>query len=527
MIARLALAALILDLVLIQPNHPGAMTWGALRLFPLELPVILAVMLVWPGRVLRGALVLWLAASVVLKGADLGFFLAFDRGFNPVADLPLIGSAWTLASGAFGAVLAGGIVAGIAVVLVGLAWVLWWATGQWARLAVPRWGRAGAGLVAALSLALAVAEAGWAMRLWPLPFQPPGAAFTARLTVERAILSRDTLAALDEFERGAEQDPSASLAAPLARLSGRDILVVFIESYGRASLDNSLYAPAHTAILRQAGTALAARGLAARTAWLSSPVEGGQSWLAHATLASGLRIGDAGRNAALLSGSRRTIWQVARDAGWRTAAVSPAITMPWPEGARLGFEVLLDRDAMGYRGPAFNWITMPDQFTLARFRDRLPPDPRPLAAQITLISSHAPWVPVPVPLPWDQIGEGETFGPMAASGDPPEVVWQDPDRIRAQYRDAIGYSLTVALDWAARAGDPAPLVLILGDHQAAGFVSQVGGVDVPAHLIGPPEVLALTDGWGWTSGLVPGASTPEWPMEAFRDRFLQAFSGAP
>lgn len=528
-VVRLALAALILDLVLIQPNHPGAATWGALRLFPLELPVILAALVALPGRArgCRAVLVLWLVASAVLKAADIGFFIAFNRGFNLVADLALIGSAWSLASGAFGVPLALLAVLGGAVALAVLGAALWWATGQWAQVSPPPVWRRIAGGVAALSLALAVADGGWAMRLWSLPFSPPGAAFTARLTVERVIEARSTLAALTEFRRAAEADPSARLDAPLARLKGRDLIVVFIESYGRASLDNPLYAPDHRAILDAAGRTLAARGLAARSAWLVSPVEGGQSWLAHATLASGLTIGDAGRYAALLAGPRRTLWQVARDAGWRTAAVSPAITPPWPEGARLGFEVLLDRDAMGYRGPPFNWITMPDQFTLARFRDRLPPDTRPLAAQITLISSHAPWVPVPVAVPWDAVGDGEIFGPMAVAGEPPEVVWQDPDRIRAQYRAAIGYSLGVTLDWAMRQGGPAPLILVLGDHPAAGFVSGIASPDVPAHLIGPPEVLALTDGWGWTPGLTPGAATPRWPMAAFRDRFLRAFSGGP
>ena len=60
MIWRAVLAALILHLVLIQPNHPGAMTWGALRLFPLELPVLLlGLPLIGDGRVgrwLRGRL---------------------------------------------------------------------------------------------------------------------------------------------------------------------------------------------------------------------------------------------------------------------------------------------------------------------------------------------------------------------------------------------------------------------------------------------------------------------------------------
>jgi hypothetical protein len=40
-VARLVVAALVLHLVLIQPNHPAAATWGALAVFPLELPVIL------------------------------------------------------------------------------------------------------------------------------------------------------------------------------------------------------------------------------------------------------------------------------------------------------------------------------------------------------------------------------------------------------------------------------------------------------------------------------------------------------
>ena len=45
-VVRLGLATLVLHLVLIQPNHPAAMAWDALLLFPLELPVILSVKLI-------------------------------------------------------------------------------------------------------------------------------------------------------------------------------------------------------------------------------------------------------------------------------------------------------------------------------------------------------------------------------------------------------------------------------------------------------------------------------------------------
>lgn len=523
---RLALAALVLHLVLIVPNHPGALTWGALRLFPLELPAILALLVAVspPARVWRGGLVAVLVALTLQKLADLATHTAFGRAFNLAVDGHMLDAGVRLAQGTLGLPLA--MAAGLALLALpaGLAAVLWWATGVWAalprqRLAAP---------VAVLAALYAGAEIGWAMRTWPLPFNPPGAAFTARTGIEHA---RDILRARHElavFRSAAETDPGLAIRAPLSALQGRDVIVVFVESYGRASLDNPLYAPTHRAVLAQAEDRMRQAGLAMRTGWLTSPIEGGQSWLAHATLAAGLPVPDHIRHGALLASPRRTLFQIAADSGWRTAAVSPAITMAWPEGARLGFETLLDRDAMGYAGPPFNWVTMPDQFTLARFRDRLPPDDRPLFAQVTLISSHAPWVPVPVPVPWEAVGDGQVFAPMVG-GDPPEVVWRDPDRIRDQYRQSVAYSLQVTLDWAVRQGaahpdGTAPLVLVLGDHPPVGFVSGVTGRDVPAHLIGPPDVIAHVSGWGWTDGLTPGPETPVWPMQDWRDRFLAAFS---
>ncbi|MFM2390923.1 MAG: hypothetical protein RLZZ437_2478 [Pseudomonadota bacterium] len=520
------MAALILHLVLIQPNHPGAATWRALTLFALEWPVILCLLAVLPGaqRGLRGVLVAVLLVLALLKAADFGFYIAFNRGFDLITERALLYSAWQLGTGALGvplAVLA--ILGGIGVIALA-GWALWWAMGQW--LGVAR-GQRLVLVAACLAGVVAVADIGQAMRAWALPFQIPGTAFTARTGVERVIRTRNTLRGFAAFRAELAEDLAIGLAAPLSRLTGREVLVVFIESYGRTSMDNALYTPAHTAVLTAAQNQIAASGLAMRTGWLTSPIEGGQSWLAHATLASGLPIGNQLRHNALLASPRLTLWQVAQAAGYRTAAISPAITLPWPESTRLGFDLYLGRDAMGYAGKPFNWITMPDQFTLARYAERLPPDLRPLFAQITLISSHAPWVPVPDVLPWGQIGDGTEFNAMATRGDPPAVVWRDHDRVRAQYRDSITYSLTVAFDWAAQQGargEP-PLILILGDHPPASFVSQIGNRDVPAHLIGPPKVLALLDDWGWSQGLLPTAETPRWPMQDFRDRFLSSLSG--
>lgn len=523
-------AAAILHLTLIQPNHPDALTWGALRLFPLELPVILLGLAAvphrgWPTWIVRGLLVLVLMTMVLVKLADFATFTTLNRPFNPVADMYLVGAGWNVASASVGLPRALLVLGGAAAVLALWALLLWWATGRWAGLAAPIWPRRLAAGLALVAAGVAAGEIGHILRWWHWPDRPPGAAFTARVAVERTLTWRQTLADLAVFRQAVAADPLSGQPDLLAAIAGRDVLVIFVESYGRASFDYPLYAPTHAAVIGAAQTRIAAAGLAMRTGWLTSPIEGGQSWLAHATLASGLSVPGQNQNIALLASRRRTLWQIAQTAGWRTVAVMPAITMPWPESARLGFDVLLDRDRMQYGGRPFEWVTMPDQFTLARFRDRLPPDPRPLFAQIALISSHAPWTPLPDPVPWDDVGDGTIFDPMVAAGDSPQVVWADPDRVRDQYRLAIAYSLEIVFDYAARqAGPDMPLIVVLGDHPPAAFVSQVAGRDVPLHLIGPAEVVALFDGWGFVPGLHPGPDAPVWPMERVRDRLVGALT---
>jgi hypothetical protein len=89
---------------------------------------------------------------------------------------------------------------------------------------------------------------------------------------------------------------------------------------------------------------------------------------------------------------------------------------------------------------------------------------------------------------------------------------------------SIDYSLSAVGAYAElHAADP-PLMIVLGDHPPASFVAGDESDAVPVHVIGPPELLARIDGWGWTAGLVPAEDAPLWPMSGFRDKFLAAFS---
>jgi len=538
---QLLLATLIPYLVLIQPNHPAAMTWGALWVFPLELPVMIAALVLTgsgvAGQFLRAFLTVTITAIAVLKLADFGTFIAFNRGFNLLVDINLLSAAWVLAQGSFGFLLSAVALAAAIAAVALVASALWWATGVWTRAAPARSSRFAAGVLLVPALALAVAEIAEARRMVSLPDvvseMIPGAAFTARVGLERVEQIRDTRADLAAFRELARNDPMDGVAPLFDRLGTRDLIIVYVESYGRSSFENPLYIPTHIETLRGIETDLRAGGLAMRSTWATAPMVGGQSWLAHGSVASGLWLDNQGRYRALLASPRRTLFHYAQQAGLRTVAIKPAHIFPWPEGAFFGFDAIYNAPDLGYEGDPFNWVTMPDQFTLhaldrlERQRPQGEPGRTPLVAQVALVSSHAPWVPIPPVIAWDEIGDGRVFNQWANSGDPPEVVWRDHDYVRDQFRLAVDYSLQTMGAWAARHADDPPLIVMLGDHEPARFVSGVDGFDVPLHVIGPPDLVDRFAPLGWTEGMIPDPDLPSVRMDALRDLLLRSLSTGP
>ncbi|MGR3513035.1 MAG: sulfatase-like hydrolase/transferase [Paracoccaceae bacterium] len=521
------LAALVLHLVLIQPNHPAALAWDALLLFPLELPaILLALLALGQSRfslVFRLALVTVLTVIATLKAADFAMFTALNRGFNLVSDLPLILSLYQLTVGSFGLLAAIGAVLASALAVIVLAVALWWATTVWARLARPVPVAAMAGVAALFFSGVVVAEIGSVLRTWKLPFNPPGAAFTARVAVERYASVRDTLEELRRFHAAAREDRFAGQPG-LFDLVDRDVFVIFVESYGRTSFDTPFYADLHLETLNAAEAQLAQSGYAMASTFLAAPTQGGQSWLSHASFANGLWVDNQTSYRAVLTSDRQTLFHLAARAGFHTAAVMPQITMAWPEAQTMGFETILAADDLGYQGKPFNWITMPDQFTYAAMDRLLGNTEEPLFVQVATGSSHAPWVPVPTLLDWDALDDGTVFDPVVEASDPPKVVWKDRDRVRVQYKAAVDYALQAVFAYAERHAAEPPLIFVIGDHQAAKFVALDERRHVPMHVIGPEHLVRLVADDGFRPGLIPPNLNDPRPMSEMRAHLLEALS---
>ncbi|SMC64497.1 Phosphoglycerol transferase MdoB [Fulvimarina manganoxydans] len=519
---RLTLAILLLFAALILPSHPAGLTVERLWRLPLEVPAILFALCLLRGRAFAWsvlAVALFTGLSTFLKLADLGTFSAFSRPFNPMVDVPIMVAGWHLLTGTIG--LSSAIAA-----IVG-ALVLWFSTSlaiAWGLLGLARLPASARRPIALVSLIVLVVGAAFLS----ISGSPRLTSNAVPFLTERLALMQTSLRDLAAFNEKLGDDPLADLPADArySALAGKDVVILFVESYGRSVVEDPRYASQTTDRLRSVEAQLTGTGYGIRSGWVTSPTMGGQSWLAHGTLLSGLWTDDQARYDRLIASRRESLNRLFQRSGWSTIAVMPAITMDWPEAGWFGYDEAYPAAALDYRGLPFNWVTMPDQFTLAALEDKRRALDEPVMAEVALISSHAPWTPIPHLVPWEAVGDGSIFDEQAKAGDPPSVVWADPERVRLQYAKSIDYALETIGSYVSRFGKDT-VFIVLGDHQPASIITGPDASrDVPIHVIADdPAVLNRIADWGFARGMIPPEGPAAFRMDDFRERFTRAMSG--
>ena len=529
---RLADAAALLIVVaaLLLPDRLTSTDFGSFAAIPLELILGALLLLLLPQTVrlaVATVLALLLAVLTVLKIIDACFYAALSRPFDLVLDWQLAGGAWALLTSSLGLPIALLITLAALLVVVGVPTVLLLATRRLTRLLDPPSSVVLPVVAAAGSLWLLC----WATGIVVAAPYPVASHASTTKVVNEVVRVRDGRLEQQAFasQIAADRVAATPTGQLLAGLRGKRVLLVFVESYGRVALEDPTISPEIRPVL-DAGTAdLAAHGIDARSGYLTSPIAGGGSWLAHATLLSGLRIDHQRRYLTLMASDRFTLTEAFHRAGWRTLGVMPGVTRAWPEGAFYDYDEIYDSAALGYAGPSFGWSRIPDQFTLSRLDHLAPESAQPATmAVVPLITSHAPWSTVPPMLPWDDLGDGSGYGSWIDDAEQPEaILTRDPSRVRADYARSISYSLQSLISYLARNSGDDLVVIMVGDHQPAPAVTGPdAGKDVPITVLsGDPAVLQRIDDWGWTHGLQPAPDAPVWPMESFRNRFLTAYDG--
>ena len=530
-VALTILAALIVWAALVAPHQPKDVSAGAFARLPLEALVVLGIAILLPAAIRRP--LAWIVGPVLgllvlVKALDIGFYTAFDRPFNPVDDGSYTAIGIETLQASIGRTRANLVVAAI-VLLVVLILTL-------TTLSVRRLTRVAAGHRRWSIPALAALGAVWVL-CWAF-----GAQVVSGTSV--ASTSASSLAAHEVRAVRAGVQGHSVFAAEIAKdrfrftrgdqlltgLRGKDVLLVFVESFGKVAVQDSAFSPGVDAALDNGTRQLQAAGFDARTAWLTSPTFGGISWLAHSTMQSGVWVDSQRRYDQLTGGDRFTLSQAFKRAGWRTVSDVPSNDRAWPPGTDFyHYDQLYDRRNVGYKGPTFGYASMPDQYVFDAFQrlELARTDRPPIFGEIDLVSSHTPWTKIPQLIDWNDLGDGSIFktNPL----DPIGANWSDHATVRTAYGRSIEYTMNSLVSWVQHYNDPNLVMVVLGDHQPSTIVTGNGAShDVPISIIAhDPKVLDQISGWGWEDGLRPSRHAPVAPMDDFRDRFLSAFGSKP
>jgi len=305
-----------------------------------------------------------------------------------------------------------------------------------------------------------------------------------------------------------------------------DVHVYIVESYGDVVDSDPLLRAEWVPAIDAMEERLTALGWHAASGRSVAPVHGGRSWIADASMLTGLHVARQAtyEHIVSLADTLDHFPALFREHGYRTVLVRPK------DRARPGVELInhfrfedtVFFEDLGYTGPVVGWGHIPDQYTIDFVhRVLLDPSIEPTFAFFHLATAHMPWRPAP-PILADHIQWQSRRGrtqpifversleselgmrlsrfkrrrrPKSPSGDVAEM--------RQLYLDNIMYDLAAVERVLEGGPEGDQIVLILGDHQPP-MIAIGTGREVPVHVLASDP--ALLEGFleaGFTDRLRP------------------------
>lgn len=369
-------------------------------------------------------------------------------------------------------------------------------------------------------------------------FAPPSGMPSVRLGLFGTSIFPRLITASDSFLHADEQRQAKlrrirdaqqrlrRLPAGLVKLEGQNVLLFILEAYGETLLDRPLYRTRMVSTYRAIQERLERRGYHLASGVLSSPVYGGGSWLAHATVGTGTWTEDAEAYALLRASHPLSIAHVFRALGYRTVLAQPGTVRETPETEFYGFDRRYHASDFEYDGPRFGYARMPDQYVVDFVHRReVTQHPERLFLSVALVSSHAPWNQLPPLLDdWSRVRASGTYSRVAPVTFP--VSWNDLSKAGPAYLASVRYDLEVLTQYLERFLHDGSLVILLGDHQplpqATGYSQRRG---VPVHLLSRRrELVEPFLHHGFAPGMLARPEEPLAGLDTFLPTLLECLS---
>lgn len=404
----------------------------------------------------------------------------------------------------------------------------------------------------------------WPVVLWHAPAQEWGTEhrtyrevredYHLRTLTAKIHANIDASLALRQFITTLDEEPLDSTYYDYADLDLSDaqppLYWFLIESYGMVMTRHPELREPFAHLVQQLERDLAADGWHVATATGPAPIQGGRSFLAHATLLSGMHI-----NRQLLNSRLQRyrdypfLVRTLQDQGYTTIGLQP------PNRARPGlplsdpyqFDTTLFFDDLGYEAPHYGWGKIPDQYSLYYTHENALPHNTPYFLFFAMADSHALWRHGKSPFveDWRAFNQAPDTTDQAARAwmlqqsrtdqndllprdVQQSIIFNQPPQMR--YLRTVAHNFRLIRHYLAHDAPDDALVWILGDHQPPVF--ELEDAEVPIHVLTrDPERLEPFLAEGFERGLRPHPETQAtWPLEGLYSltmRALAQYNGYP
>ncbi len=308
------------------------------------------------------------------------------------------------------------------------------------------------------------------------------------------------------------------------------IHLCIVESYGTTVFTNQHHFNRIEAFYNRQETLLRQEGFSSFSHAYDSTAFGGTSWLADATILSGIEIRSQSHYDSVVKGGTKNILHLLRKAGYHTILSAPGTKFMTDEYTGFyDYDTYILYDDFEYHGPFFTFGKLPDQYQLhfiySRVIDHTSQQPR--FVQYILCSSHVPWNFIPPYISsWSGFNEGRIFY-NHDNNTWYDNSWALGSELFEGYAHSIRYSLESVFGYARTHLDENDLLIVIGDHQPKFPVSEKGaGFGVPVHLIGKNRSILLPfQRFGYEEGLLPPRTEKLSGLERFLVHFMTVAEG--
>lgn len=304
------------------------------------------------------------------------------------------------------------------------------------------------------------------------------------------------------------------------------VYLITVESYGTLLERHPDLRGPYRGLMRRMQDTLAADGWHMASARAEAPVQGGRSWLAIASLLTGVRVDRQVLYNRFLERPERVphLVRFLNQQGYRTVALQPfTYERPGlPTRNIYDFDVTLYRDDLQYEGPAYGLADAPDQYSLNFAHHTHLAGHAPYFLFFETVDSHALWNYGLPPV----LSDGRRFNEAGGSG--PEArrtleqagrapgaflpdsltrprIYDQPQSTR--YLRHIAYDLQVVREYLRDTAPEGSLVLLLGDHQPPLFGTE--STKVPLHVLSTDaSMVEPVRRRGFSDGLVLQEESP-------------------